>query len=214
MVTESRRKSPNAHGSESPDTNSRRHEILEVAVRIIRQKGYKAARLEDVASELKISRPTIYHHLHSKEDILREICEQASTMLADIARSIAKTDLLPEEKLRRFIVAHSQFVMENRDRVAIFYQETPHLSKRSATRFRRKRQEFEDIVKGMIEEGIEKGAFRRTDATVVTYAILGMCNWSYQWYDANAELTPEAIGDIFANLMAVGYSAKPWLSAC
>jgi AcrR family transcriptional regulator len=213
-MVESRRKASSTARRGQQDANSRRDEIIEVAVRIIRQKGYKAARLEDVANELNISRPTIYHHLHSKEDILREIYEQTATMLADIARGIARSDLPPEEKLRSFIVAHSQFVMEHRDRVAVFFQETAHLPKRSATRFKRKRQEYEDMVKGMIEEGIEKGVFRATDATITAYAILGMCNWTYQWYEVEASPPPEAIGDLFASLMAIGNSAKPWLNAC
>jgi AcrR family transcriptional regulator len=190
------------------DANSRKAEIINVAVRLIREKGYKAARLEDVAKELSISRPTIYHHLESKEDILREIHDQTVNGLAEVASAIGKADLPPEEKLRRFIVTHSTFVMQNRDRAAVFYQETAHLPKRSAARLKKKRQEMEDVVKGIIEDGVQDGVFRDLNVDVVTNAILGMCNWTFHWFSPDGPLSPEAIGEIFADMISQGYVSR------
>lgn len=196
------------------DASSRKAEIIDVCVRIICQKGYKAARLEDVARELNISRPTIYHHLESKEDILREIHDQTASALASIITTIARAQVPPEEKLRRFIIAHTRYVIENRDRVAVFFQETAHLPKRSAARLKRKRQEMEDVVKGIIEDGIEEGVFRDVNVTLAANLIFGMCNWTYQWYSPDGTLAPEEVGQAFADLIANGYLAPYRLLSC
>lgn len=209
LVTEIKNRRPTvAAKRHRADASSRKAEIIDVAVRIIRQKGYKAARLEDVARELNISRPTIYHHLESKEDILREIHDQTANLLSEVITRIANTDLSPEEKLHRFIVGYTACVIENRDRVAVFFQERAHLPKRPAARLKKKRQELEDLLKGMIREGIQKGVFRNVNVSMTTNAIFGMCNWAYQWYSPDGSLTPEAIGQSFADLIANGYLAR------
>ena len=52
---------------------TRRDEIMQVAARIFAIKGYHATTLEEIARELGITKPALYYHVRSKEEILREI---------------------------------------------------------------------------------------------------------------------------------------------
>lgn len=187
---------------------TRRNQIIEVASRIFQEKGYKAASLEDVASELHISRPAIYHHVESKEEILREIYQKATIRLTDGLSEFITMEMPLEEKLNRIIHHHVLAVLRNRDLVAIFFHEGNSLPKRYATRTKRKQREYHKAIEAVIQEGVEKGVFRDVHPTMTTYAIMGMCNWAYQWYSPDGPLSAEEISDIFADLICNGYIAR------
>src|SRR5579862_9671726 len=51
----------------------RQDAILDAACELLRTKGFNAMTLEDVTEAIGISRPTLYQHFKSKEDILMHI---------------------------------------------------------------------------------------------------------------------------------------------
>ena len=190
------------------EPGARRAQIIEIAARVFRQKGYHAASLEEVAKELNITRPAIYHYVESKEEILCEIYEQVmNTLSADLA-TVAKSNLPPDERLYQMISYQVAHVIDRQDRVAIFFQESAQLQEKYSLRLRNKRREFERLFEGVIKEGIEQGIFSEVNPTLATYAILGMCNWVYQWYNPNGRLSPQQVGETFARLMSQGYLVR------
>ena len=54
----------------------RRDEILDVAERLIRTRGYDGVSVQDVQNELGCSRGAIYHYFRSKEAILEAVIER------------------------------------------------------------------------------------------------------------------------------------------
>ena len=61
-----------------------------------------------------------------------------------------------------------------------------------------------ELLEAIIKEGIKRGAFRAVDSKMAAHAILGMCNWLYQWYSPEGRLKPEEIAGIFADLVMDG----------
>src|SRR5260221_457584 len=51
----------------------RRDEIMKRAARLFEKKGYSQTSVGDIAQEVGMSKPTIYHYFHSKEEILYSI---------------------------------------------------------------------------------------------------------------------------------------------
>ncbi len=209
MEKDSKRKPGEANQKRNRQpTSARRAQIIEIAARVFQEKGYKAASLEDVAVELNISRPAIYHHVQSKEEILCEIHEQALTFLSNDLLRIAKEELTPEEKLHRIIIHLIRTAIEKREKVTIFFQESAQLPDKYSRRVKRKRAEYEKVIMDVIQEGIDSGVFRNVDAMMGTYAILGMCNWVYQWHNPNEHRSWSEIGTYFTDLICNGYLAK------
>ena len=63
----------------NPATHAvRRDEILDVAERLIRARGYEAMSIQDIQDELGVSRGAIYHYFRSKEAILDALIERMS----------------------------------------------------------------------------------------------------------------------------------------
>ncbi len=53
-----------------------RQEIVKAGLRAFANKGYAAARLEDVAEEAGVTRGAIYWHFENKEDLYIQLMEQ------------------------------------------------------------------------------------------------------------------------------------------
>ena len=53
----------------------RRNEIMEAALKVFSEKGYHAAKIEDIAAELKIGHGTFYRYFKNKLDIFNHVVE-------------------------------------------------------------------------------------------------------------------------------------------
>jgi AcrR family transcriptional regulator len=62
---------------QSPDERSRdrekkRHAVILTAARCFKQRGYHNTSIDDVARALNVTKPTIYHYVENKEQLLFE----------------------------------------------------------------------------------------------------------------------------------------------
>ena len=69
----------------------------------------------------------------------------------------------------------------------------------------RKRKEFFMNLQRVVEEGIEQKEFRSDlRADMVTFAILGMCNWSHHWFRSDGEVPDVELAGMFADMILNG----------
>lgn len=70
-------------------TDSRREQILSIATGLFRDKGFSATSMSDIASAVGMSKPALYYHFVSKEDLFVAIVSEdqmdAGRQLAEIA---------------------------------------------------------------------------------------------------------------------------------
>ena len=63
-------------------------------------------------------------------------------------------------------------------------------------------------MRRIIEHGIRDGAFRRVDAKVAMFAILGAINWVARWYRPEGALDAATIGAQFADHLVGGLAPR------
>jgi TetR/AcrR family acrAB operon transcriptional repressor len=63
-----------------------RQALLDAALIVFSQKGYAAARLEDVAEQAGVSRGAIYWHFHSKAELYTTLVEETSAQTEEVIR--------------------------------------------------------------------------------------------------------------------------------
>jgi len=192
--------------------NLRKQMVIDTAIKIFHQKGYRAATLDDVAHELGLSKAALYHYVSSKEDLLSLIYLQALESYFTSAYEIDAMDLAPPQKLRFLIRHHIQdIIIGNLPMFAVFFSEENQLPKKQFEQIRAGKRKYTRIVEKIITEGIEQGFFRPLDPKLHAFALIGMCNWLYKWYDPGRGATsPEDIAAHFIDLLENGYllSAK------
>ena len=54
-----------------------RDDILDAAAQVFRRKGFHGASMADIADSVNLKKPSLYHHVTSKQEILVELLERA-----------------------------------------------------------------------------------------------------------------------------------------
>lgn len=70
----------------------RRNEILEAALKVFSEKGYHAAKIEDIAAELEMGHGTFYRYFKNKLDIFNHVVEDIVRMITELVTDINPHD--------------------------------------------------------------------------------------------------------------------------
>jgi AcrR family transcriptional regulator len=186
------------------DHYKRKQEILTIAARIFRQKGYNATSMNDLAKECGLFKGSLYHYFKNKEEILQEVIQSYFEYLLQYLEPINSSKVLPTEKLRMSLEIQLKAIEANRDAVSVALREDRAVENPYREAYIAQRNRLEDHLVAILEEGIEKGVFRKVDIRLTTKAILGMCNWAAVWYSRSGRLSSKAIAQHFTDLAISG----------
>jgi len=183
---------------------TRRDELLAKAAHLFRVKGYHATTMKDIAAELDILPGSLYHHISSKESLLVEIMQRGIEALMEQVRPVALSKQSPIAKLRHIVHIHVEAIAKYPDILTVFLHEVKSLPPEKQGQQLQLRDEYEHLLKHVVEEGQAQGLFRPMHPRMATNAILGMVNWLYSWYRPGGGLTLAQIADEFLTLMTQG----------
>jgi AcrR family transcriptional regulator len=195
------------HDFKGLDKSLRIQKIIDAATDLFHRKGYRSTTLDDVSSELGITKAALYHYVSSKEKLLSIIYIQALENIFKNLYTTLEQSLPPDQKLRRIIRNHiKEIIIQSLPMFSVFFSEESQLPEEEFEKIREEKRKYTQIIEGIIEEGVSKGIFRPVDPRLQAYAILGMCNWVYKWYRPDRKhYTPDQIADHFIALLESGY---------
>ena len=191
-----------------PRTNgvaeNRKTRIINEATILFAEKGYHTTTLDEVATKMGVTKAALYYYFRNKEAIIRAIMRKSLDRM-NKAISLSKSKLSPKDKLHKFIAYLVEFNADGAELTKILFEQTHALPKRTRDSIKRKKKEVDKALQNILHEGVEDGSFAIDDVKIVSYAILGLCIWTYRWYRPNGRLTPEQISEVFINLLERGY---------
>lgn len=186
------------------DAANKDEQIYVEAVRMFKEKGYHATSVQDIAEAVGLQKGSLYHYISSKEELLFKIFERGTGALTKRLQEIIASDLPPAEKLRLAMRAHVTALCEQLDTYTVYLTERRTLAGRIQTKVRAEAEKHARLLEQILQEGVRSRDLRPVDTKMTAHAILGMCNWMYQWYSPNGRLNPTEIADIFADLVLKG----------
>ncbi len=183
---------------------SKDEHIFAEAVRIFREKGYHATSMQNIADAVGLQKGSLYHYISSKDELLFRIFERSAGAMTRELETILASKISPTEKLQRAIELHLTALCDQLDIYAVYLAERRALANRRYAQVRAEAEEHARLLEKIIQQGITAGEFRATDVKLTTLAILGMCNWLYQWYSPAGRLTPQQIAAIYSDTIING----------
>lgn len=187
---------------------AREDQLLEAATRLFREKGYHNTSMQDLADALGVQKGSLYYYIDSKAELLRRLLERATSFLGTRIDEIYATDLSPPEKLRQALENHAQAMMNHLDLVAVYLNEYRNLAPPRLEKSLAVRKHYEQVLMQILQDGIERGDFRPVNVKMAAFGLLGMLNWTHQWFSPEGDFTSQEIAAILADLALHGLS-KP-----
>jgi AcrR family transcriptional regulator len=201
------------------DQSVNRDEILLAAADVLQRNGYESTTMKDIAAAVNLTAASLYHHFRNKDTLLLAVLEAGLELAIRRIEPVVISTQLSDIKLRRIIHEHIVGLTQNTAVGAAMVFEIRSLmgvkplpitanlaDKQSYAEFiaRRdaffaRRDEFENLFRRVIREGIDNGAFREVDVPIFTKIILGAHNWVGVWYKPGGRLNGAQIADMMAD---------------
>lgn len=183
--------------------------IRDVATRLFYERGYHATSMRDIASEVGVKAGSLYNHFPGKQDILFRVCFDTAKALADgLDGRLAAGDPL-EARLRAFIQWHVEFHAGNRFAARVADDQLHALTPENRREVVNVRDGYERVLVDLLEEGEASGLWAVGDRRVIGFGIGMMCTGVDVWYRPDGSLSPERIGQIYADFVIGGLRARP-----
>ncbi|NWJ71073.1 TetR/AcrR family transcriptional regulator [Pseudonocardia sp. ICBG1122] len=195
------------------DGTARRAEIVSVSARLFDERGYYNTTMDDIAAAMGIRKPTLYHHVKSKTQIVVWIHEElVDELTARLEGRIAAA--VPRPAVLYLVMEDILELLETRPgHLRVYFEHHRELQGEGSQATRDKRDHYTRLVRSTIEQGHEAGEFEAPIAALSTFAFFGMCNWAYQWYRPGGALGHREIArylwTTFMNGLAVGTAGPP-----
>ncbi len=181
---------------------SRRQEVLATAVTIFGTRGYRATSMNDIAAEVGLSKPALYHYFSGKEELLVSVFENVLRDNITQARRIVTEGTSAGEALRQTLVERVAYTCANSAILQVFYEEEAELPAALRARVTQGRREYQQVLTDLIERGLAEGDFELpTTPTIVANSFIGACNWAYKWYHPSGPKSAAELGEDIAELL-------------
>ena len=189
-------------GDSSPFTRNR---VFEVAAEVFHRKGYDNTSMSDVASAAGLTKAGLYHHVLSKEHLLYTVLDYGLDLTEAYVMKPLEEVADPLERLRKMIDLHLRVVLEARNlEITGLLHECKTLSDVDSTKINQRKKKYVQMTTNLIADVLKKYNVKGVNPKIAAFALLGMLNWTYQWYKASGSIRLDEIVSSFQQMFLDG----------
>jgi TetR/AcrR family transcriptional regulator, cholesterol catabolism regulator len=183
-----------------------KEQMMDTIIKLFGKKGFQATSIQDIVEANGVTKGTFYYYFKSKEDVLIQIHQSFIDHLLDGQEQIVRNEQLNNhEKLYKIVELLIKNIRLNGHSALVFFQEMRHLSEDKTAIILPKRQMFQENIQKVLENGRDAGEFRKDlRPDLLSYAVLGIANWSYFWYEPDGEVNEEALTELYMKMIFNG----------
>jgi AcrR family transcriptional regulator len=187
-------------GAKSNAEHERPLELRRAAAELFFAKGYEAATTREIAQALGIKSASIYYHYPDKEEILFQIIRSTMEQLIAGLRMVLGENVSEGRALAGLVVNHVIMHTLRPKEATLGDTELRSLSGARSEEILRMRDEYQDLVIGVLERGLEAGTFTILEPKLTAFSIIAQCTNVGIWFRADGRLALEEIAHVYANL--------------
>jgi len=185
--------------------------VFEVAAEVFHRKGYDNTSMSDVASAAGLTKAGLYHHVSSKESLLYSVLDLGLDLTESYVMKPLEAISDPLERLKTMIELHLRLVLEERNlEVTGLLHECKTLAPGDRTRINRRKKEYVKMSTKLIADVLKKYSITDINPKLAAFALLGMLNWTYQWYKPSGSNSREEIVKNFQQIFLQGIIGNAW----
>jgi len=201
----------NPKSSEQSRYDQKLEHILRTSARIFAEKSYHSTSMRDISRATGVSLAGLYHYCKSKEELLFLIQDHCFGRVLERLEERIKRNTDPFEKLRIFIDNHLSFFAANMAEMKVLSHEAESLAGDLHKHVSTKKERYAKLARKILREIEEQEqTSARVDLTIATYALFGMMNWIYNWYDPRGKLSVNQLVDNITRLFLAGFLSEDY----
>jgi AcrR family transcriptional regulator len=189
------------------DPERKRNAVILTAARAFRERGYHNTSIDDVAKLLNVTKPTIYHYVENKEQLLFECFRAGLKQIMEAFDEAKDAKSTARDRLCAVMTRYAE-AMTSEFGWCMVQAENQDLSAAMSKKVRALKSQIDYGIRQIIKEGAADGSIRKCDAKMTAFAIAGALNWIAYWYRSDDSLTATEIANRFINLFVSGLQPR------
>ena len=181
---------------------TRKDEIIKTAAKLFKDKGYSAVTMRDLAKSMGIKAASLYNHINSKQDILKEIIISLAEEFTEGMKAIKSSQGTTIQKIKDIVKLHVNITSKNTFEMASLNNDWMHLEEK-LDYYLQLRSNYEDEFRNILIEGITNNEIVDSNVDVTLFSILSTLRSLYLWIpnkeDLNTEELAQNLSDVLIN---------------
>jgi len=179
-------------------------QICNTAFELFLTDGYAQTPLSRIASAVGLTKAGLYHYFKSKEELLFLIHERhlQKHMIPILEKAERIAD--PQERIATFIRAYTRHAMTEDASARVLVHEVGNLMPHHRAKIESVWKRTLDLLRNAVAEMQNEGTAKRLNRTFAAFAALGMCTWTFYWFDYERRETVDELADTYAEIFLKG----------
>lgn len=165
-------KSAKRVGVRQERTRKRRRLITEVVMELVRERGFGAISVNEVAERASLSVGGLYRHIDTKSDLLELVCDEINQDLLAEMKSAAAAERGVTAKLEAAIRTYWYRHWDSSAAILIAYREYQSLSEEAKARYRDEERRLAEFFGDIIRAGVIIEEFAEVDDRLLAHEII------------------------------------------
>ena len=167
---------------------TRKEEIVIVAAKLFKEKGYSAVSMRDIAQQMDIKAASLYNHIKSKQEILSSLVLHVAREFTNSTQTITSQDGTALKRLKKLIEVHIDITLHHADAIAALNNDWMHLDGQDLLDFIAMRDQYEENFRNIIKQGIQTQQIKAKETEVILFSILSTLRTLYLWNEKRGKL--------------------------
>ena len=182
---------------------TRQEEIIRVAAKLFKEKGYSAVTMRDLAKAMGIKAASLYNHIKSKQDILKTIIISLAEEFTEGMLQIQASNENCIGKLNRIIELHVKISNQNIYGMASLNNDWMHLEEKLEY-YQQLRDDYENDFRKILETGIASGEIINIKPEVMMFSILTTLRSLYLWIPKKEDINLDELSHSLSQILIKG----------
>ena len=183
--------------------SARREQILDVSVQVFARNGFHSTSMNDVADAAGVTKPVLYQHFDSKQDLYLALLEEAGNRLRTAVSKAVVSAANGKEQTEMGFRAYFRWVADDHDAFLLLFGSRANRDEESTTTIRRITAETAKAIAPLIAADIEP-EHQRTLAQGLVCLAEGVSRYLVERGDT---FDPEVLGQQVADMAWAGLRA-------
>ena len=192
-----------------PSHDQKLDALLASAARVFSARGYHETSMRDLAAETGTSLSGLYYYVKSKEELLFLIQDRNFAAVIASLEEVLDGVNDPVRRLEVFIENHLEFFASHMAEMKVLSHEAGALTGEFLAQVNTRKRAYTRMLMDILARLEETNGPAHANRRVAAYALFGMMNWIYNWYDPLGDLDVRLLGQNMCRLFLGGYVGYP-----